>query len=162
EHVRRRAEPDDGGEILSRIEAERFVDERIDGERRAGRENEHIPVGRRLRRDGGADVAVTPAAIVDDELLPQGTRQRVGAKPARRIAAASRREGIDEAHRTRRVFARQVGAVYGESDQREDECNRELHELPAWYSTVDKYNGRGGFVRWQPAPVKRACRRYCR
>ena len=67
-------------EILERIVRQRLVQMRIDRERRAGREQHRIAIGRRLRDVLRAYQRRRPTAVLDDYRLSHAARCRLGTR----------------------------------------------------------------------------------
>ena len=74
----------------------RLAQVRQDVERRVGRQQEGVAVGRRLGGGLGADHAAGTAAVLDDELLAEGLAQLFRPGPADQVGGAARRIGQDE------------------------------------------------------------------
>ena len=99
------ADPADGREVLRRVVG-RLAQQRLHGERRVGREQKRVAVGRGLGRRLGADDAARPAAVLDHELLAEGLGELVGPGPADEIGGAARRVGEDQLDRPLRPALR--------------------------------------------------------
>ena len=103
---RRGADLAHGREVLERVEGHFGEDMRVDDHRAVESQQQRVTVGRRggsLRR---ADVARGPWLVVDNDLLPQATAQRVGNQPAAGIGDPAWRERHHQADRPTRVVLR--------------------------------------------------------
>ena len=65
----------------------------------AGHQHQAVAVGRRARRDLGADIAGRAGLVVDDELLAEAGREPLRHLPRRDIGCAAGDERHDDAHR---------------------------------------------------------------
>ncbi len=95
---------DDVADAADRIEAlDRIVGGLAQGrhhrQRRVGRQEKVVAVGRRLRCRLGADHAAGAAAVLDHELLAEGLAEFVGPGTPDRVGGAARRIGQDDLDR---------------------------------------------------------------
>ena len=86
-------------QVLGRIERQLGVERRVVGVRRVGGDQEGVAVGRRLRDDLRADDGVGAGLRIDQHLLAELRRQRIGDHPHQGIDRAARIERHDDAHR---------------------------------------------------------------
>jgi len=91
--------PRDRREVARDVERQLLVDHGVDGE--AGRAQEQrVAVGRRLRRDFGADDARGARAIVHDYLLAERVADRFRQDACIDVGAPTRRKRHDEPDRS--------------------------------------------------------------
>ena len=88
----------DGGEVACRVEGHLFVDVRADRDRRAGREEQHRAVGRRLDRHLARQGAARPRSVLDQYLRAQRGRQRRREQPCRTVDRAAGRVAHHQPH----------------------------------------------------------------
>jgi hypothetical protein len=130
EQVRRRSDERDRREILDRIVPELRVCGRRDHVRAGSAHREGVPVGRRARRDFGADGAARAAAIVDDHLLAERFGHALADEPRDDVGRSARRKRDDEADRFRRIrLLRRMRGVRGnaERQRRGGDANCDAH-----------------------------------
>jgi hypothetical protein len=114
-------------EIAQRIVADLGIDERADdGERQRG-DDEVVAVGLGIGDGLHADYAAGAGARLDEELLLEHAGEVIGDDAGKNVGGAARREGIDDAHRTRRPFVRRRGGCGENPGKDEQRCAMPFH-----------------------------------
>src|SRR5262249_6652923 len=123
----------DGRDIVDEIEAEIFIKRRID--RIARRDlKERVSVRKRYQSRVGADIARSPSAVLDDELVAETLREPLCHHARNDVGGAPGGKADDDAHWPRRIGLRESEARYAQ------ECGSargQMQEL----STVGKFHG---------------------
>ena len=92
-------------EVADEIEAERFIERRIDHLRGTSQE-QRVAIRRRARRRIGPDVASGTWPVLDDELLSESLRQPLTDQARDDVRRPAGSEGNNDAHRSRRIGLR--------------------------------------------------------
>jgi hypothetical protein len=90
-------------EILLHIEGQILVQARIDREGGAEAHQQRVPVRRRLRDEGGSNVAAGSGTIVDQNPLPKALAEPIADDAGNAIRSTARREWQYEADRLCRI-----------------------------------------------------------
>src|SRR5262249_33877179 len=100
---RRRGDQYDRREIAYRVVWQLAIQARMDGERPGRAHQQRMPVGYRPRGDFRPDVAASARAVLDDDLLAETLRQRLGNEPREQVRWTARNQGHDQPHGLRRI-----------------------------------------------------------
>jgi len=95
-----------GCEILERIVGQVAAERRIDGDGADGREEQRVAVGIGLRHVLRGDGAVRARLVFNGNGFAEQARHPLGDEAGGDVGGATRREGNDQPHRTRRVILR--------------------------------------------------------
>jgi len=101
QRVRLRREYADGCQVAQHVDRHLAVEAGIDGDGGVGDAEQGVAIGRRLRGEFRADIAVRAGAIVDHELLARRVAERLAEHARDEIGAAARRIRHDHAHSAR-------------------------------------------------------------
>src|SRR5262249_10742569 len=114
-------------EIAQRIIFDVLIGGDIDGQRRVGREEQRVAIGRRLGHEVGPDVAAGAGAVFDDDRLAPGFRQPRPQETGQDIDRAARRIGHDDANRMVGIIGLRKGRPGQQSGQRGNRGDRACH-----------------------------------
>jgi hypothetical protein len=108
----------DGIEVLDRVELRARLQRHVDRERLRA-EMERVAVRRRLRRGGGADVAASARAVLDDDVLPPRLGELLGDDAAERVDGAAGGKRDQHAHGPLGIALRRCARIGREQRSRD-------------------------------------------
>lgn len=103
---------------------------RIDDEGSLVRERDRVAVRRRFRTHGGADVALSSAAVVDDHLLARQLGELRAHHARESVSAASWRERHDKTNGPLRILPRGKARRSNEGNRKDQRFQQAFHVAP--------------------------------
>ena len=102
---RRTLDAGDRRNVAGEAEVEIVIERLVDNAGRAGQQK-RVAIRRRMGHEAGADIGAGAATVLDDDLLIETLRHRLGHKPRDNVERAAGRDGNDETDRFVRIGVR--------------------------------------------------------